>query len=134
MLARWSKSRTPEPRKTAAMSTLISSRRPAFSNCWMVSGGDAVGKYECWSPSVVSAPAVGNVEGASTGEHGTKFGPETAKVLGARPGHLERHGVRPSGAEFDDVENTVSQRRPEEREPASRTNDGEHAEPARQES
>jgi hypothetical protein len=22
-------------------------------------------------------------------------------VLGARPGHLERHGVRPSGVEFD---------------------------------
>src|SRR5207253_10786479 len=47
------------------------------------------------------APAVGDVEGASTGEHGTKSGPETAKVLGARPGHLERHGVRPSGVEFD---------------------------------
>jgi hypothetical protein len=35
--ARWSKSRTPEPRRTAAMSTLISSRRPAFRSCWMVS-------------------------------------------------------------------------------------------------
>src|SRR4051812_39885030 len=65
------------------------------------SGGDVVGQDECWSPSVISAPALGDVEGASTGEHGTKFGPETAKVLGARPGHLERHRVRPSGVEFD---------------------------------
>jgi len=65
------------------------------------SGGDVVGKYECRSPSVISAPALGDVERASTGEHGAKFGPETAKVLGARPGHLERHGVRPSGVEFD---------------------------------
>src|SRR5438093_6610991 len=65
------------------------------------SGGDVVGKYECWSPSVVSAPAVGDVEGASAGEHGTKSGRETAKVLAARPGHLERHGVRPSGVDFD---------------------------------
>src|SRR5437016_6068689 len=65
------------------------------------SGGDVVGKYECWSPGVVSAPAVGDLEGASAREHGTKFGCETAKVLGARPGHLERHGVRPSGVDFD---------------------------------
>jgi len=65
------------------------------------SGGDVVGKHECWSPSVVSAPALGDVEGASAGEHGTKSGRETAKVLGARPGHLERHGVRPSGVDFD---------------------------------
>src|SRR5829696_865175 len=65
------------------------------------SGGDVVGKYECWSPGVISSPAVGDLERASTGEHGTKFGPETAKVVGARPGHLERHGVRPSGVEFD---------------------------------
>src|SRR5262245_21555090 len=35
------------------------------------SGGDVVGKYECWSPSVISAPALGDVESASTGEHGT---------------------------------------------------------------
>src|SRR3989442_15012828 len=65
------------------------------------SGGDVVGKYECRSPSVVSAPAVGDVESASAGEHGTKSGREIAKVLGARPGHLERHGVRPSGVDFD---------------------------------
>jgi len=65
------------------------------------SGRDMVGKYECWSPSVISAPALGDVESASTGEHGTKSGRETAKVLGARPGHLERHGVRPSGVDFD---------------------------------
>jgi hypothetical protein len=65
------------------------------------SGGDVVGKYECRSPSVISVPAMGDVESASTGEYGAKFGPETAKALGARPGHLERHGVRPSGVEFD---------------------------------
>jgi hypothetical protein len=34
------------------------------------SGGDVVGKYECWSPSVISVPAVGDVERASPGEHG----------------------------------------------------------------
>jgi hypothetical protein len=44
---------------------------------------------------------VGDVESASTGEHGTKSGREIAKVLGARPGHLESHGVRPSGVDFD---------------------------------
>jgi len=65
------------------------------------SGGDVVGQYECWSPSVISAPSLGDVESPSTGEHGTKSGRETAKVLGARPGHLERHGVRPSGMDFD---------------------------------
>jgi hypothetical protein len=65
------------------------------------SGGDVVGKDECWSPSVISAPALGNVESASTGEHGTKSGRETTEVLGARPGHLERHGVRTSGVDFD---------------------------------
>ena len=35
------------------------------------SGGDVVGSYERWSPSVISVPAVGDVESASTGEHGT---------------------------------------------------------------
>lgn len=60
-----------------------------------------VGKDECWSPSVISAPALGDIESASTGEHGTKYGRETAEVFGARPGHLERHGVRPSGVDFD---------------------------------
>ena len=64
------------------------------------SGGDVVGQDERRSPSVVPAPAFGLVEGASTGEHGTKFGPEAAKVPGARRGHLERHGVRPAGVEF----------------------------------
>src|SRR2546427_629097 len=59
------------------------------------SGGDVVGKYECWSPSVVSAPAAADVEGASAGEHGTKSRREPAKVLGARRGHLERHGGPP---------------------------------------
>ena len=65
------------------------------------SGGDVVGKYECWSPSVISAPALGDVERASPGEHGTKSGRETAKVLGARLGHLECHGVRASGVDLD---------------------------------
>src|SRR3954470_13285460 len=65
------------------------------------SGRDVVGKDECWSPSVVSAPPLGDVESASTGEYGTKFGPETAKVLGTRCRHLERHGVRTSGVELD---------------------------------
>src|SRR5262245_47867588 len=65
------------------------------------SGGDVVGEYECGSPSVVAVPAVGDLESASTGEHGAKPGREAAKVLGTRPGHLERHGVRPSRVEFD---------------------------------
>ncbi len=52
------------------------------------SGGDVVGQYECWSPSVISAPAVGDLESASPGERGPELGPETAKVFGARPGHL----------------------------------------------
>jgi hypothetical protein len=30
---RWSKSRTPEPRRSAAVTTLISSTRPAFMSC-----------------------------------------------------------------------------------------------------
>jgi diaminopimelate decarboxylase len=50
---------------------------------------------------MISIPATGDVESTATGEHGTKFGPETAKVLGAPLGHFERHGVRPSGVEFD---------------------------------
>src|SRR5262245_15696996 len=65
------------------------------------SGGDVVGKYESRPPGVITVPAMGNVESASTGEHGTKSGRETPKVLGARRGHLERHGVRPSDVEFD---------------------------------
>src|SRR5512146_2274159 len=65
------------------------------------SGGDVVGQHECRSPRVIAAPAMGDVERASTGEHGTKFGREAAKVLGARLGNLERHGVRPSGVDFD---------------------------------
>jgi hypothetical protein len=65
------------------------------------SGGDVVGKYECPSPSVISALALGLVERASTGEHGTKSGREIANMLGARLRHLERHGIRPSGVEFD---------------------------------
>ena len=46
--------------------------------------GDVVGKDECRSPGVISAPAVGDFEGASTGEHGAKSGCETANVLGTR--------------------------------------------------
>src|SRR5215510_5181144 len=64
------------------------------------SGGNLVSKYECWSPRVISVPAVGDLERTPTGQHGTKFGPEIAKVLGARFGHLERHRVRPAGVEF----------------------------------
>ena len=93
------------------MSTLISSRRPAFRQLLdgvsavdpdglpggggfglvhgafdavghevdgrvgsRPSGGDVVGQDECRSPRVISAPALGDVERASTGEHGTKFG------------------------------------------------------------
>jgi hypothetical protein len=40
-------------------------------------------------------PSLGDVERASTGEHGTKFGPETAKVLGARPDTLNVIGSDP---------------------------------------
>src|SRR6266545_3032499 len=65
------------------------------------SGGDVMGKYECWSPRMISAPASGDFEGTSAGEHCTKFGCETANVLGARLGHLERHGVRSSSVDFD---------------------------------
>jgi hypothetical protein len=43
-----------------------------------------VGEHECRSPGVVSAPSFGFIEGASAGEHGTKFGYETVKVVGAR--------------------------------------------------
>lgn len=64
-------------------------------------GGDVVGQDECGSPSVIPAPALGDVESASTGEHGTESGRETAKVLGARPRHLKRHRVRPPGVDFD---------------------------------
>ena len=45
------------------------------------SSGDLVGKDECRSPSVISAPAFCDFERASTGEHGTQSGRETAKVL-----------------------------------------------------
>lgn len=63
--------------------------------------GNVVGEYECRSPGVVSTPSMGDVEGAPAGEHGTKFGRETAKVVGARPGDAERHRVRSSGADFN---------------------------------
>ena len=64
-------------------------------------GGDVVGKDERGSPTVISAPALGDVERASAGEHGAEPGRESADVLGARPGHPERHGVRPSGVDLD---------------------------------
>src|SRR2546426_6824731 len=63
--------------------------------------GDVVGEHECRSKSVVSTPSFGLVEGASAGEHGTNFGHESVKVVGARPGHLKRHGVRSSRADFN---------------------------------
>ena len=50
---------------------------------------------------MISAPALGDVERASPGEHRTKSGRETANVLCARPGHLERHGMRTRGVDFD---------------------------------
>jgi hypothetical protein len=37
------------------------------------SGGDVVGKYECWSPSLISVPAMGDVESASTGQRRHQF-------------------------------------------------------------
>src|SRR6058998_3353241 len=119
--ARRSKSRTPEPRRTAAMSTWISSRSPAFRHCWMV--------LAPWTPTDFPAAAVlawftalsmpsitkctvelGRGHPAGTWWVSTNAGPQawfppqpcaTSKVLGARPGHLERHGVRPSGVDFD---------------------------------
>ena len=63
--------------------------------------GDVVGEHKCRSPGVVSAPSLGDVEGASAGKHGTQFGDETVKVLGARPGHAKRHGVRSSNGDFN---------------------------------
>src|SRR5262245_11428088 len=47
--------------------------------------GDVVGHYERGSPRVISVPAMGLVKRASTREHGSEFGPETAKVFGAGP-------------------------------------------------
>jgi hypothetical protein len=38
------------------------------------SGGNVVSQYECRSPRVISAPAFGDLERASTGEHRTKSG------------------------------------------------------------
>jgi hypothetical protein len=65
------------------------------------SDGNVVSQDKCRPPRVIAAPAVGNVERASAGEHGTKLGPQAAKVLSARRGHLECHGVRPPCLEFD---------------------------------
>src|SRR5262249_23078359 len=65
------------------------------------SGGDVVGHYECGSPGVVPAPAMGGLERAPTREHRTHSGREIAKVLRARRGHPEGHGVRPTGVGFD---------------------------------
>ena len=39
---------------------------------------DVMGQDECRSPRVVSTPATGDLESASTGEHGTESGGETA--------------------------------------------------------
>jgi len=46
-------------------------------------------------PSVVSAPAVGDVEGASAGQHGTKSGREAAKVLALGADTLNVMGFAP---------------------------------------
>ena len=58
-------------------------------------------QHERRSPSMIAVPAVRDLERASTGEHRSKLGPESTKVLGAWRGHLEGHRVRPSAAEFD---------------------------------
>jgi hypothetical protein len=73
------------------------------------SGGDVVGKYECRSPGVISVPAVGDVESASTREHGAKLGPETAfrksrAVLPDRPPN-----VPPTGATCGSSSRTAGQ-------------------------
>ena len=39
------------------------------------SGGDAVSEDERWSPGVISAPALGDVERVSPGQHGAQSGP-----------------------------------------------------------
>ena len=52
-------------------------------------------------PGVVPTPSLRLVEGASAGEHGTKFGYETVKVVGARLGDVKRHGVPSSSADFN---------------------------------
>ena len=46
-------------------------------------------------------PSPGDLERASTREHGPESGGQVANVLGARPGQLERQGVSPSGLDFD---------------------------------
>ena len=60
-----------------------------------------VGQHERWPPRMVTAPAMGLVEGVSTGEDSTQFGPQSADALRARFGELERHGIRASCAELD---------------------------------
>ncbi|HEV7546387.1 MAG TPA: hypothetical protein VGO42_17650, partial [Reyranella sp.] len=60
--ARRSKSRTPEPRRTAAMSTWISSRRPAFRHCWIVSAP--------WTPPDFPAAAILEVGDVAVERHG----------------------------------------------------------------
>jgi hypothetical protein len=68
-----------------------------------------MGNDERWPPTRdFLAPALGDIESASTGEHGTKSGRETAKVLGARPRDRRRHGVRPSGVDFNVARGEVS--------------------------
>jgi hypothetical protein len=62
---------------------------------------DVVGKDERWSPRVITAPALGDVERAAPGEHRTKSGRETANVLGARPDTLNVMGCSTPGVDFD---------------------------------
>ena len=64
-------------------------------------GGNVVGKDKCRAPSMIAAPALGDIESVSTGEYGTEFGCETTNVLGARLRNLKRHGIRTCGVDFD---------------------------------
>lgn len=57
-------------------------------------------EYEGRSPSVVSAPALGDLEGAPTCEYGTQSGRQTAQVFGARSGYFERHGIRSASVDL----------------------------------
>ncbi len=58
-------------------------------------------EHEGRSPGVVSAPTFGFIEGASTADHGTDFGDESMKVIGARSRDAKRHGVRSANRDFN---------------------------------
>lgn len=64
-------------------------------------GRDLMSKHEGWTPRVISAPSVSDLECASSGEHRTEFRGETMNMRGARTRHLERHRIGASGVDFD---------------------------------